>query len=126
MPAQPERPAQPGQPAYTNRQVIFVSAGASAAEQRREMLLQAALLGAGSLDARLVKGLRARPSVSRRYLTLEGRRVMAALAERVALAAELGRDGEPRTLTADQSLEVARSRAPRRRPGSGRIPANRI
>jgi hypothetical protein len=103
--------AQPGQPAYTNGQVIFVSAGASAAEQRREMLLQAALLGAGSLDARLVKGLRARPSVARRYLTLEGRRVMAALAERVALAAELGRDGEPRTLTADQSLEVARSRA---------------
>jgi nitric oxide reductase NorD protein len=103
--------AQPGQPAYTNGQVIFVSAGASANEQRREMLLQAALLGAGSLDAGLVKGLRARPWLARRYLTLEGRRVMAALAERVALAAELGRDGEPRTLTADQSLEVARSRA---------------
>jgi len=103
--------AQPGQPAHTNGQVIFVSAGAPADEQRREMLLQAALLGAGSLDTGLVKGLRGRPSLARRYLTLEGRRVMAALVERVALAAELDRDGEPRTLTAEQSLEVAKSRA---------------
>ena len=34
------------------------------AEQRREMLIQSALLGAGSLDQRLVKSLRARPSLS--------------------------------------------------------------
>lgn len=99
-----------GEPAHTNGQVIFVSAGATVTEQRREMLLQSALLGAGSLEPRLVKGLRARPSVARRYLTLEGRRVLAALAEHVALAADVCPDGEPGTVTADESLEMARSR----------------
>jgi nitric oxide reductase NorD protein len=46
--------APTGQPAHTNGQFIFVSAGGSVEEQRREMLLQAALLGAGSLDASVV------------------------------------------------------------------------
>ena len=50
-----EAPA--GQPAHTNGQFIFVSAGGSVEEQRREMLVQAALLGAGSLDPRLVKAI---------------------------------------------------------------------
>jgi nitric oxide reductase NorD protein len=104
-----EAPA--GQPAQTNGQVIFVSAGAPIAEQRREMLLQSALLGAGSLDAGLVRGLRARPWVARRYLTLEGRRVLTALADQIPIAAELRPDEEPSTATADESLEVARSRA---------------
>jgi hypothetical protein len=36
--------------------------------------LKSALLGAGSLDQRLVKTLRARPSVAHRYLAIEGRR----------------------------------------------------
>ena len=73
-----EAPA--GAAAHTNGQVIFVSEGRSAAEQRREMLVQSALLGAGSLDRRLVKALRARPAVARRYLALEGHRVLAELA----------------------------------------------
>ncbi len=57
------------------------------------MLIQSALLGAGSLDQRLVKALRARPSVARRYLALEGRRVLAELAGRIPLAAALRPDG---------------------------------
>ncbi len=104
-----EAPA--GEAAHTNGQVIFVSAGASAAEQRRETLLQSALLGAGSLDQRLVKSLRARPSIARRYLALEGRRVLTELAQQVPLAATLRSEGEPTTATADESLEMARSRA---------------
>ncbi|MCV7106830.1 VWA domain-containing protein, partial [Mycolicibacterium chitae] len=43
-----EAPA--GQPAHTDGQVVFVSPGASAERQRREVLVQAGLLGAGSLD----------------------------------------------------------------------------
>ena len=104
-----EAPA--GEAAHTNGQVIFVSAGATAAEQRRETLLQSALLGAGSLDQRLVKSLRARPSLARRYLALEGRRVLAELAHQVPLAAKLHSEGEPTTATADESLEIARGRA---------------
>jgi nitric oxide reductase NorD protein len=103
-----EAPA--GEAAHTNGQVIFVSAGRSLAEQRREMLVQSALLGAGSLDQRLVKSLRARPSVTRRYLALEGRRVLAELAIWIPLAAVFRTDGEPRTATADESLEMARAR----------------
>lgn len=103
-----EAPA--GQAAHTNGQVIFVSAGCSDTEQRREVLLQSALLGAGSLDPRLVKALRARPSVARRYLALEGRRALAEVAGHLQLAAIHRPDGEPSTATADESLEIARSR----------------
>ena len=104
-----EAPA--GQPAHTNGQFIFVSAGGSVEEQRRETLVQAALLGAGSLDPRLVKGLRARATLARRYLALEGRRVLAALAQQIPLDAALLPDGQPSTGTADESLEVAKGRA---------------
>jgi nitric oxide reductase NorD protein len=104
-----EAPAD--QTAHTNGQVIFVSAGRTVAEQRREMLLQSALLGAGSLDHRLVKALRARPAVARRYLALEGRRVLAQLSQRIPLAAAFSLDATPSTATADESLEVAKSRA---------------
>ena len=102
--------ASAGQPAHTNGRVIFVSAGRPASEQRRELVLQSAMLGAGTLDERLVRTLRARPAVARRYLALEGRRVLAELAERVPLAAALRPDEEPSTTTADESLEIARSR----------------
>ena len=104
-----EAPA--GQPAHTNAQVIFVSAGASVEQQRREMLVQAALLGAGSLDPRLVKGMRARSTLARRYLALEGQRVLAELAQQIPLDAALILAGQSGTATADESLEVAKSRA---------------
>jgi hypothetical protein len=102
--------APTGEAAHTNRQVIFVSAGGSVAQQRREMLVQSALLGAGSLDQRWVKALRARPVVARRYLALEGRRVLVELAGRIPLAAALTPDLEPSTITAGESLDAARSR----------------
>ena len=104
-----EAPA--GQPAHTSGQVIFVSAGRSVEEQRREMLVQAALLGAGSLDPRLVKGLRARATTARRYLALEGHRVLAELGRQIRIDAALLPDGQPRTATPDESLEVAKTRA---------------
>ncbi|MEZ0363137.1 nitric oxide reductase activation protein NorD [Mycobacterium sp. pUA109] len=102
--------APAGEAAHTNGQVIFVSAGGSVGEQRREMLVQSALLGAGSLDPRLVKALRARPTVARRYLALEGRRVLAEFATRVPLAAALRPAGDPSTASAAESLDMARSR----------------
>ena len=103
--------APTGQPAHTNGQFIFVTAGGSVDEQRREAVVQAALLGAGSLDPRLVKGLRVRATMARRYLALEGHRVLAELARDIPLDAELLPDGQPSTATADESLEVAKSRA---------------
>jgi Mg-chelatase subunit ChlD len=99
-----------GETAHTDGCFVFVSAGRPVWEQRREVLLQAALLGAGSLDHGRVRSIRGRPKVARRYLALEGRRVFAELALRVPLAAALRPDGEPITSSADESLKVARGR----------------
>jgi Mg-chelatase subunit ChlD len=74
------------------------------------MLVQAALLGAGSLDPRLVKGLRARATTARRYLALEGHRVLAELGRQISLDAALLPDGQPSTATPDESLDVAKTR----------------
>ncbi|WP_068270208.1 nitric oxide reductase activation protein NorD [Aldersonia kunmingensis] len=105
-----EAPA--GSLAYINTDAILVSRGSSVDEQRREVLVQSALLGAGSLDARLMKVLRARPAVARRYLSLEGRRVLSDLAERMPIAATaLPEDGKSSTATADESLEIAKGNA---------------
>jgi Mg-chelatase subunit ChlD len=103
-----EAPA--GEAAQTDGRFVFVSAGRSAAEQRREVLVQAGLIGAGSLDQRFVRALRGRPNVARRYLALEGRRVLAGLAAEIPLAAALRPPAEPTTSSADESLEVARGR----------------
>src|SRR5919197_1417637 len=102
--------ARAGEAAHTNGQVIFVTADGPVSRQRRETLVQSALLGAGSLDRQWVKALRARPSVARRYLSLEGLRVLAELAGRYPIAAELDPGGEPSTATAAKSLELARGR----------------
>lgn len=103
--------AAAGDRAHTDGHTIFVSAAAPPDEQRREMVVQAALLGAGSLDRRLVKRLRARPSVARRYLTLEGDRVLADLARHLPLAAKIATGERPRTHTPAESLDVAGSRS---------------
>jgi Mg-chelatase subunit ChlD len=102
-----EAPA--GQSAHTNGRLILVSAGAPVEQQRREVLVQSALLGAGSLDVGLLKGLRGRPSVARRYLALEGRRVLRDLADRLP-GTDVNPDEDPATATADESLDLARTR----------------
>ena len=103
--------APPGAPAHTNGHFIFVSAGGSVENQRREMLVQAALLGAGSLEPRLVRALRARSALARRYLAVEGQRVLAELGRQIPLDATMILDEPPCTMTADESLKVAKSRA---------------
>lgn len=50
--------ASVGEPAFTDGRAVFVSAERPFEEQRREILVQSALLGAGSLDRRLVRPLR--------------------------------------------------------------------
>jgi nitric oxide reductase NorD protein len=102
--------ARAGEAAYTDGRFVFVSTGRSRSEQRREALVQAALIGAGSLDRRLVRALRGRPTIARRYLALEGHRVLADLATRIPLAAESRPAGNPITSTPDESLDVAGGR----------------
>jgi len=103
--------AADGETAHTDGRFVFVSAGHPVAEQRREVLVQAALLGAGSLDRPRIRSMWGRPRIARRYLALEGRRVLAELAARVPLAAAALPPGEPTTSSADESLALARGRA---------------
>ncbi len=103
-----EAPA--GQPPYTDGRVVFVSAGGALEQHRREVVVQAALLGAGSLDPGLVRQLRARGGLAKRYLAVEGRRVLTDLADRLPLAAGLCPDGAPATASPAESLEFARGR----------------
>jgi hypothetical protein len=102
-------PGLRGDAAHTDGRFVFVAAD-SPTDQRREVLCQAALLGAGSLDTDFVKALRGRPKVAHRYLALEGRRVLADLALRIPLAATLDPLGEPTTGSAAESFGVACSR----------------
>ena len=95
--------------AHTNGRVVFVSDGASPERQRREVVLQSALIGAGSLQPALVRPLRARPALARRYLSVEGRRVLDELARTLPLAAAVF-PGRPETSSAAESLDLARSR----------------
>ena len=50
------RRRRPASAAHTDGRVVFVSPGGPLARQRREMLVQSALLGAGSLDPTVVQG----------------------------------------------------------------------
>ena len=94
--------------AYSDGQAVYVPAGRSLEEQRRAVVCQAALWGAGSFDPSVVRALRGRPKTARRYLALEGRRALAELAESVPLAAKLATAaGVPSTVSAAASLEVA-------------------
>lgn len=102
--------AAPGEPAYTDARFVFVSAGRAEAEQRKEVLVQAALLGAGSLDARFASALWGRSTLARRYLALEGRRVLAQLALRLPVARALELHGAVSTASPEQSLALAKSR----------------
>ncbi|WP_445167062.1 nitric oxide reductase activation protein NorD [Mycolicibacterium sp. Dal123E01] len=102
-----EAPA--GQLAYTDGRVIYVSAERSADEQRREVLLQSALLSGGSVDRTIVTVLRNRPRLAQRYLALEGHRTLAEAARRMPLAASYSVDA-PESASTTESLEIARSR----------------
>ena len=102
-------PADDGETAYTDGRSVFVRASACAQVQRREVVVQSALLAAGSLEQEFVKALRGRPKLARRYLALEGCRVCAQLARQLPLAATLCPAPEPLTSSADESLSVAKS-----------------
>ncbi len=102
--------APEGASAHTSGRVVYVSAGGSVAQQRHEIVLQSALLGAGSLEPDLMKPLRARPALARRYLAVEGRRVLTELVPRLPLAAALPSTGDACTTSSAESLEIAKGR----------------
>lgn len=105
--------APDGEAPYTDGRVVFVSADAPVEQQRREVLVQAALLGAGSFDRSFLRPLRGRPSVARRYLTLEADRVVRSLSLSMPLVRTWPASGvtTPSTAPGD-SIRRADSREP--------------
>jgi nitric oxide reductase NorD protein len=72
-------PGEPGELAWTDGTVVFVDANISTLAQVEALAVQASLLAAGSLHADVVRRLRRRPALARRYLTVEGHRALAAI-----------------------------------------------
>jgi nitric oxide reductase NorD protein len=72
-------PGEPGKPAWTDGRVVFVDASISTREQVAAVAVQASLLAAGSLDTDVVRRLKRRPALARRYLAVEGHRALAAI-----------------------------------------------
>ena len=70
---------EPGEPAWTDGRVVFVDANVSTREQVEALAVQASLLTAGSLYFDIVRKLRRRPTLARRYLAVEGHRALAAV-----------------------------------------------
>jgi nitric oxide reductase activation protein len=101
--------APTGQLAYTDGRVIFVSAGSCDDQQRREVVVQSALLAYASLDRNIMAVLRARPRPARRYLAVEGRRALTELAKRLPLAASYS-IGDAESSSSAESLDIANSR----------------
>jgi nitric oxide reductase NorD protein len=102
--------AQPGRPACTDGTTIFVSPDVPHDQQRREVIVQSALLAAGSLDRSIIRALRARPALARRYLTVEGYRALNDLGTRAPIAADLCSGATPESSGSADSLAMARSR----------------
>ncbi|MCZ7526794.1 MAG: nitric oxide reductase activation protein [Acidimicrobiia bacterium] len=104
-----------GEPTTTDGRTIFVRTDAQEPEALVEVVVQAGLVGAGSLDPRLMRSLARRRRVAERYLALEGGRIVADLVERLPgladrLPAPSGEEAVSRS--PEESLRRARSRAP--------------
>ena len=67
---------EPGEPAWTDGNVVFLDVHASRRAQIESVMVQASLLAAGSLDRDIVRGLSRNPTLARRYLAVEGHRAL--------------------------------------------------
>ena len=106
--------AGPSEPAWTDGVSIFVDPALAPAERLCRLVLQAALLGSGSLDPPAPDRLARSTKVTQRYLALEGHRALAALEPLLPTAARelIDRNTAARSDSAAHSLMIASSREP--------------
>lgn len=110
--------AAEGEPSHTDGLTVFVSRGAALQQQRQEVLVQSALLAAGSLDTLWVKAVRGRPQLARRYLSLEGYRALVQWTQQVPTVAGLLPSSLPLAHNTEHALQLAKSRMPLADPPS--------
>src|SRR6266849_1741937 len=70
-------PAPPEEDSYTDGHAIYVAVGGEPQAELATLVVQSALLAAGSLDVTVMQQLIGRRSVARRYLAVEGWRALA-------------------------------------------------
>jgi nitric oxide reductase NorD protein len=104
-------PAGPGEPAWTDGATIFVDARATARRRLEALAVQASMLAAGSLEPKVLRILKRRPAVARRYLAVEGHRALAAIGDLLPppVRALVDRDVAARSDSPASSLAVALS-----------------
>ncbi|WP_374024859.1 nitric oxide reductase activation protein NorD [Mycobacterium sp. HNNTM2301] len=69
---------RPGEPSWTDGQIIHIDAGASRRRQLEAVAVQASMIAAGSLDPDVMRRLLRHPRVAKRYLAVEGHRALVA------------------------------------------------
>lgn len=104
--------AEPGQRTWTDGAVIHLDLTLGSTDAVVALAVQSLLVGAGSFDAEVVRGLHRRPAVAQRYLVLEAHRVLAAqdeilppIVRRIVDHGLAARSSSPAT-----SLDLARGR----------------
>jgi nitric oxide reductase NorD protein len=102
----------PTQRSWTDGTTVFVDAQAGWRERVCALTVQAALLGAGSLDPSVLEHLVRRPKVTARYLSLEGHRALASVEPILppAVRGLVDHEVADRTDSPTRSLELAGSR----------------
>jgi Mg-chelatase subunit ChlD len=103
--------AEPGALAWTDGTTVFVDPSIDASEQVRMVSVQAALLGAGSLSAPILRQLVRRRTLARQYLRVEAHRALATIEDLLPAVARSILDPAVASsvTTADESLAIARS-----------------
>ena len=71
-------PVDPGEPAWTDGNTVFIDALTSVGRQLESVTVQASLLAGGGLEPDVVRKLLRRPALAKRYLAVEGQRALAA------------------------------------------------
>nr|WP_191498174.1 VWA domain-containing protein [Mycobacterium simulans] len=111
--------AEPGELAWTDGTTIFVDASRSAREQLEALVVQASLLAAGSLEPKVLRTLKRRPALARRYLAVEGRRAVAENADLLPAPVRALADTDVDSDSPATSLAIARGRRPIADPPDG-------
>ncbi|MGE2730612.1 nitric oxide reductase activation protein NorD [Mycolicibacterium vaccae] len=106
--------ADPGKPAWTDGETVFVDPSAGPRARAEAVAVQASLIAAGSLAPEVMGPLTRHRRLARRYLAVEGQRAL--LANQALLPAALTRSADRRVAqlsdSAQASLAIARSGEP--------------
>lgn len=103
---------QPGEPAWTDGQVIYVDPAARERARLESVAVQASMIAAGSLDPDVVRALVRHPRWAKRYLAVEGHRALVSNADLLpGILASVGdRDIAGRSDSPAASLRIASAR----------------